>query len=79
MKPSRCDHRHLFQIAPTRFAWPDGELLNPPIRTARCSACGKRWGIGLSRGQRTRLLRHRPRGDKRSPYEFAPDFLEEMP
>lgn len=79
MKSNGCRHRAPLVITPARYAWTDGELLDPPIRKVECSSCAKRWTVGLSRGQRSRLLRLRPSGDRRSPYELGPELLKELP
>ncbi len=77
MKPVPCAHRFGLVVTPVCYQWPDGTALSPRVRRATCSSCQKSWAIDLTPQQRSRLVRMRPPGDKRSPYELGPELLRE--
>ncbi len=56
------------------FRWRTGERVDPPVRGVKCTLCGKRWVIDLNEDQRSRVLRLRGEGDRRSPYEMTEAF-----
>jgi hypothetical protein len=70
-----CRHFQL-EVRCVEYAWPDGKSTGPGARGARCK-CGKASVIGLSPEQRRRVLSLAP-GDRRSPYEIAPEVLREL-
>jgi hypothetical protein len=76
VSPERCRHHSLVVTDPV-LAWPDGKSTGPSARRATCK-CGKAWVIGLSPEQRQRVLSLGQRGDRRSPYEIAPEVLREL-
>jgi len=72
-----CPHRCPMIFRSARLYWPGGDLVDPPLRVVTCAGCEKQWVVDLTKRQRLRLLSMRPPGDKRSPFEIAPELLRE--
>jgi hypothetical protein len=75
MSPEGCRHLQL-EVRCVEYAWPDGKSIRLSARNVICK-CNKAWVIGLSPEERQRVLSLAP-GDRRSPYEIAPEVLREL-
>jgi hypothetical protein len=70
-----CRHLQL-DVRCLEYAWPDGKSTRLSACSVTCE-CGKAWIVGLTREQRRRVRSLSP-GDRRSPYEIAPEVLREL-